>query len=80
VELKIKGKNLIKLTLEDKIHPSMDVLSKSEEEMLIEFTVYDSPELETLILSYGENVEVLAPLELKEKIKTRALKLVELYK
>jgi predicted DNA-binding transcriptional regulator YafY len=80
VELKIKGKNLIKLTLEDKIHPSMDVLSKSEEEMLIEFMVYDSPELETLILSYGENVEVLAPLELKEKIKTRALKLVELYK
>ncbi len=80
VSLKIKGKSLIKLTLEDKLHPSMEVLSKTEEEMLIEFTVYDSPELETMILSYGENVEVLAPLELKEKIKTRALKLVELYK
>ena len=69
IEVKLKfNKNLIPLISETKIHPSMEIISKSEDEMIITFTVYNTIELKNKILSFGANAEVLSPKELREEI------------
>ncbi len=69
IEVKVKfNKNLIPLISETKIHPSMEIISKTEEEMVVTFTVYNTIELKNKILSYGANAEVLSPKELRNEI------------
>ena len=69
IEVKLKfNKNLIPLISETKIHPSMEIISKTEEEMVVTFTVYNTIELKNKILSYGANAEVLSPKELRNEI------------
>ena len=45
--------------------------------LLIKLKVIPNYELEQLILSFGENVAVLSPISLKEKIKNRIFKMYE---
>ena len=45
-----------------------------------QYKVYLTPELSTQLLSMGESVEVLEPMELKEKIKKRIKKCLTRYK
>jgi predicted DNA-binding transcriptional regulator YafY len=78
VKLKING-GLMKLISEDKIHHSMVIESKTEKEMIVTFKVYNSPELETLILGYGNNCKVLEPLSLANEIKKRVKLTMEIY-
>lgn len=78
VQLKFK-KILIPLISERKIHPSMQIVSKTEEEMIVLFTVYNTIELKNLILSYGPGVEVLQPTELREEIKNDLKEALSLY-
>jgi predicted DNA-binding transcriptional regulator YafY len=47
--------------------------------MIVTFKVYNSPELETLILGYGNNCKVLEPLSLANEIKKRLISNLELY-
>ena len=69
IEVKLKfNKHLIPLISETKIHPSMEIISKTEEEMIVTFTVYKTIELINKILSYGANAEVLSPKELRNDI------------
>jgi predicted DNA-binding transcriptional regulator YafY len=68
VKLKIRGKGLIKLLSEDKIHPTQDLIPINEGECYLEMKVFNSPELETFILGYGEYIEVVEPIELKNKL------------
>jgi predicted DNA-binding transcriptional regulator YafY len=69
IEVKLKfNKNLIPLISETKIHPSMEIISKTDEEMIVTFTVYKTIELINKILSYGANAEVLSPKELRNDI------------
>jgi len=69
IEVKLKfNKHLIPLISETKIHPSMEIISKTDEEMIVTFTVYNTIELKNKILSYGANAEVLSPIELREEI------------
>lgn len=69
IEVKLKfNKALIPLISETKIHPSMEIISKNEDEMVVTFTVYNTIELKNKILSFGANVEVISPLELREEI------------
>jgi predicted DNA-binding transcriptional regulator YafY len=69
IEVRLKfNKNLIPLISETKIHPSMEIISKTEEEMVVTFTVYNTIELKNKILSYGANAEVLSPKELRNEI------------
>jgi predicted DNA-binding transcriptional regulator YafY len=68
VILKFK-KDLIPLISESKIHPSMEIVSKTEEEMIVTFTVYNTIELKNKILSFGANAEVLSPAIIREEIK-----------
>lgn len=68
VHLKITG-SIIKLISEDKIHSTQEIISKNENEMVIKIQVYNTPELKNLILSLGENCEIIEPKILKEEIK-----------
>jgi predicted DNA-binding transcriptional regulator YafY len=53
--------------------------STTEEGLLVRLQVVPNPELEQVILSFGEEVKVLKPLKLKERINDRAKKMQELY-
>ena len=68
VKLKLKG-SIIKLVLEDKIHPTQEIITKTDDELIVRFRVYNTPELKNLIMSYGKNCEVIEPLTLRKEIK-----------
>ena len=57
------------------IHPSQTDLDK--ENRIVQIEVFDTPELESLILSYGDQVEVLAPESLRVKIAAQIKNLAE---
>lgn len=69
IEVKLKfNKHLIPLICETTIHSSMEIISKTEDEMVVTFTVYNTIELKNMILSFGANAEVLSPKELRIEI------------
>jgi predicted DNA-binding transcriptional regulator YafY len=78
VKLKVTGKGMIKLISEDKVHSTQEIIPISAEEIHVELRVYNTSELETFILSYGEYIQVLEPVVLREKIIERIQK--SLYK
>ena len=70
IEVRLKFfKELIPLISENKIHPSMEIISKNEEEMEVSFMVYNTIELKNKILSFGASAEVLGPVELRDEIR-----------
>jgi predicted DNA-binding transcriptional regulator YafY len=79
VKLKLRGSSIIRLFSEDVVHVTQDLIPVSEEEAILEMRVYNSPELETFILGYGEGIEVLEPQSLKDEIVKRLNKARSLY-
>jgi predicted DNA-binding transcriptional regulator YafY len=80
IEVKLKfDKQLIPLISETKIHPSMEIISKTEDEMEVTFIVYNTIELKNKILSYGANAEVLSPKVLRDEIKDIIFKTTKKY-
>ncbi|WP_205502513.1 helix-turn-helix transcriptional regulator [Rufibacter psychrotolerans] len=61
------------------LHPSQQVTEESSTGMVLLLRIILNPELESLILGYGEHVEVLEPKELREKIKQRVLRMAKRY-
>ena len=61
------------------IHGSQKVIARRETSMEIQLELIPNYELESLILSFGEKMEVMQPLDLKEKIKGRIQALLEKY-
>ena len=53
------------------IHGSQKKVRQDEKGLVIEIEVIPNYELEQLILSYGEAIQVLYPFTLKDKIKVR---------
>jgi predicted DNA-binding transcriptional regulator YafY len=53
------------------LHGSQKIKEKGEKFVLIEMELIPNYELESLILSYGEGIEVLSPITLRDKIKNR---------
>ena len=47
------------------LHPSQQLVSKNDDEIRLRITVYDTHELRMELLSYGPEVEVLAPAALR---------------
>lgn len=66
--------------LEQRWHPSQRERPLEGGAVEVGFTLESTVELERLILSWGEHVEVLAPAELRSKIRDRAMALSELYR
>ena len=54
-------------------------LTINEEERIISIDIRPNWELETLLLSFGPDVEVLSPPTLRDKIKEKVQKLSDLY-
>lgn len=63
----------------NKIHPTQKVISQTNKTLRIEITVYDSVELDGLILGYGENVKLISPRDLKARLKDKLRELSKLY-
>jgi predicted DNA-binding transcriptional regulator YafY len=56
------------------LHGSQKTKEENEEYALIELILYPNYELESVLLSYGENIEVIRPDSLRAKVKERILK------
>jgi predicted DNA-binding transcriptional regulator YafY len=61
------------------LHPSQSIQREDESSIDIALDVILNHELEREILAYGEEVEVIAPLQLREKIAKRTRKMLEKY-
>lgn len=62
------------------LHQSQEILNSDEEGLTIEMTCHLTPELEMTLLGYGENVKVLKPLVLVERLKNRIEAMGYLYR
>lgn len=62
------------------LHGSQKIKEKSEKDTIIELEIIPNYELESLILSFGENMTVLKPLSLKERINNRIRSMHKNYK
>ena len=60
------------------LHPSQIIVDKDD--CIVQIEVHQNSELDSLIFSFGDQVEVLAPDSLRKKIKARIEKLSEKYK
>ena len=61
------------------LHPSQKVLETSSEGIKIAITVQQNFELERVILGFGENMEVLKPARLRQRIKEKLQQAVKHY-
>ena len=61
------------------LHNSQRVIHESPEFTNIEITIVPNYEFESLILSFGEQVEILAPLEIRNMFNKRIKGMLELY-
>ena len=59
------------------LHPSQAELDKDNR--IIQLDVFLTWELESLILSYGDDIEVIEPISLRERIQKRVKNLLEIY-
>lgn len=59
------------------LHPSQAELDKDNR--IIQLDVFLNWELESLILSYGDDIEVIEPISLRERIQKRVKDLLEIY-
>jgi len=73
-------KPIIPLIMENKIHPTMEIISINEEELVIILTVFNTIELKNLILGYGANIEIIEPISLREEIKKELQLTLSVYK
>ena len=61
------------------LHPSQHITAETAEALEISLRVRPNPELETLLLSFGEDVEVLAPPPLRARLGERLRTAAGLY-
>ncbi len=80
VELEFRHPRLIETIQQNKIHPTQQIIKKTSKSLRIEITAYDTLELEGLVLGYGENVKLISPKQLKERLREKLELLRELYK
>jgi predicted DNA-binding transcriptional regulator YafY len=62
------------------IHHTQQVVKDTDKEFTISLQLVINPELKMKILSYGKNVEVISPVELKEFVVENAQEMLILYK
>lgn len=80
VQLEFNNANFFNTIKANPLHHSQKIISEeNNEKLVIEIEVYNSPELQMMIKSYGNEVIVLSPLELIKEITESAKKVVKLY-
>jgi predicted DNA-binding transcriptional regulator YafY len=78
VRLKITS-NLLPFIETKPIHGSQKIVCREADDVYVEMHVYDTYELQSQILSYGPDVEVIAPLKLRDEISELIKKMGEKY-
>ena len=78
VTFRVRGDDA-KYLITKPIHPSQEIIQKKDEAVDFSIKVVPNFELESVLLSFGERLEVLQPVNLKTNIGQRARALVELY-
>ncbi len=61
------------------LHPTQQVLEETQERIVFGYELILNYELESRLLSFGEEVEVLKPFSLRERVAKRARAIAELY-
>jgi predicted DNA-binding transcriptional regulator YafY len=79
VVLEFNHPRLIETIQQNKIHPTQTILKQTSKSLRVELTVYDSVELDGLILGFGETVKLISPKYLKERLKDKLQELSKLY-
>lgn len=72
--------NLTPYIITKPIHESQKIKSKDESGTIIQLNLYVNYELKQLLLSYGEGIKVLSPINLSEEIQRRLSESLNLYK
>lgn len=80
VKLKFTGAIHVQRLKSYKLHSTMEVISMTDNEIVVSMKVYNHPELKELILGYKNEVEVLEPSDLRDEIKAIIGKMALLYK
>lgn len=80
VKLKFSGKYYLHLFSYYKLHSTMQIVSKEEDEVVVTIEVYNQSELKELILGYKSKVEVLEPEILRKEIKAIIGEMASIYK
>ena len=60
------------------IHPSQRILERGDEYLIFQWNLIVNYELETQLLTYADQCEIIEPIELREKLRDRAIKIIEL--
>jgi predicted DNA-binding transcriptional regulator YafY len=79
VKLKFTGAIHVQRLKTSKLHSTMELISMTDNEIVVSMEVYNSPDLTALILGYKSEVEVLEPLKLREEMKDFIGKMALLY-
>jgi predicted DNA-binding transcriptional regulator YafY len=79
VVLEFSHPRLIEHIAQNKIHPTQKLLKETSKSLRIQITVYESIELENLVLGYGEDVRVISPKSLKDRLAVRVKALGKFY-
>ena len=81
VAMEISDSDLFDGIINNPIHHSQtSTLDKTKKKLKINIEVYETPELMSLINSYGSSVKVLEPRSLVDKVKENARGVIDLYK
>jgi predicted DNA-binding transcriptional regulator YafY len=80
VKLKFTGAIHVQHLKTSKLHSTMEVISMTDNEIVVKIEVYNSPDLTALILGYKNEVLVLEPQVLYEEIKAILENMALLYK
>lgn len=80
VKLKFTGAIHVQRLKSYKLHSTMEVISMTDNEIVVSMKVYNHPELKELILGYKNEVEVLEPEKLRVEIKAIIGEMALLYK
>lgn len=81
IKVELEFSDQIEMIQQNPLHHSQQTkLMEDGKKMLVQLEVYPSPELEMLIMGFGEAVKVLSPSSLAEAIVARAKKMIAAYK
>jgi predicted DNA-binding transcriptional regulator YafY len=62
------------------IHGSQRILEQNDEHAIVEIKVYNTYELKSILLSFGDNIEVLSPDSLRKELAEIISRMNEKYK
>jgi predicted DNA-binding transcriptional regulator YafY len=80
VKLKFTGAIHVQRLKTSKLHSTMELISMTDNEIVVSMEVYNSPDLTALILGFKNEVEVVGPEILRDEIKNIIGEMANIYK